>query len=96
MSRWELFTYGKIPFFELDNKSVVLEVVKGTRPKKPENCPDEVFEIMTKCWNASPEARPSFQALVEMLTKLKQQDPEVVRQVEDIENYYSVTQTMYN
>ena len=39
-------------------------VLQGERLPKPENCPNELYEIMLKCWNAVPSQRPTFQDLL--------------------------------
>jgi serine/threonine protein kinase len=48
---WEIFECGNIPYGGLSNKEVIEEVQRGTTLKQPSNCSDEVFEIMTECWN---------------------------------------------
>ena len=78
----------------MDNKTVSLEVVKGTRPEKPEDCPDNIFEIMQQCWKPDPDERPSFQALVPLFMQMKTDVPEESRQVENVQNYSRVN--MYN
>lgn len=90
-----MFSYGKIPFFELDNKDVALKVVNGMRPEQPKNCPDEVFEMMKQCWNAEPEERPSFKELAAAFMKMKNDAPEESKQVDNVENYYN-NHNLYN
>jgi serine/threonine protein kinase len=48
---WEIFERGEIPYGGLSPKDVIEEVKSGNTLKKPSNCSDEVFEIMTECWN---------------------------------------------
>jgi serine/threonine protein kinase len=48
---WEIFEYGAKPYAWLSNEEVVEKVQSGTRLGKPSNCSDEVFEIMTQCWD---------------------------------------------
>jgi serine/threonine protein kinase len=48
---WEIFEKGAKPYGWMSTNEVVEQVQKGTRLKKPSNCSDEVFEIMTQCWN---------------------------------------------
>lgn len=38
-------------------------IEKGQRLVKPENCPDEIYKIMTDCWQYRDRMRPNFQFL---------------------------------
>jgi serine/threonine protein kinase len=63
---WELITRkdiypGKNPL------NVAMEVVKGTRPPVPQDCPTEVSQLMEKCWDADPNKRPSFKEILRYL-----------------------------
>ena len=35
----------------------------------PENCPNEVYELMRSCWQLDPNARPSFEELADSLQR---------------------------
>ena len=49
---WEIFEFGAVPYEEwMSTKEVVEQVLSGTTLQKPSNCSDEVFAIMTECWN---------------------------------------------
>lgn len=54
---WEIFTYGKQPWYELANHEVIEAVSDGKILSKPEECPDAVYEIMLKCWKSPPSER---------------------------------------
>jgi serine/threonine protein kinase len=66
---WELFSFGTIPYAGKSNASVIEEVAAGYRLPSPENCPEEVYQLMVKCWNADPNERPSFKEMAELVEK---------------------------
>lgn len=35
--------------------------------ERPENCPDKLYELMRRCWQHRPSARPTFMEIIEML-----------------------------
>ncbi|KAG7330037.1 hypothetical protein KOW79_006259 [Hemibagrus wyckioides] len=64
---YEIVTYGKIPYTGLSNGEVMARVQRGYRMQCPENCPSELYEIMTSCWKAKPEERPTFEYMQSVL-----------------------------
>ena len=74
---WEVFQFGSgHPYRHLWERGAIefFQLVKyledGNRLAMPEFCPDEVFEVMKKCWNLDPDQRPSFEELKDTLEKL--------------------------
>jgi len=67
---WEIFSKGKIPFYNLTNAEVSEEVLKGGRLSAPVGCPDNIFEIARNCWKEDPLARPTFQQIYDQLLKI--------------------------
>jgi hypothetical protein len=45
-------------------------VVGGQRLERPDECPEEFFRILARCWEAKPERRPSFKELCEKVGKV--------------------------
>ena len=43
-----------------DDHQVRQKIEKGFRPGKPELAPKELYDIMAKCWDSDPRARPDF------------------------------------
>lgn len=35
--------------------------------ERPENCPDKLYELMRRCWQHRPSARPSFMEIITLL-----------------------------
>lgn len=66
---WEIFTYGKQPWFELSNSEVITAVSDGQLLRRPDNCPDEVYQVMLSCWKA-PNERATMNQLHIMLSNL--------------------------
>ena len=61
---WELFTYGEHPHPTLTNQEVFLKVSQQFYvPSPPDTCPQDVFLVMSSCWDRDPVARPNFLAL---------------------------------
>lgn len=67
---WEVFTYGKQPWYELANHEVIEQVTQGKILSQPPGCPDEMYSIMTSCWQ-QPQDRP---AMSEIHSRLKQME----------------------
>ncbi|XP_076828741.1 tyrosine-protein kinase Lyn-like isoform X4 [Brachyhypopomus gauderio] len=63
----ELITYGKIPYTGLSNAEVVARVQRGYRMPCPSNCPQALYDIMTSCWRAEAEERPTFDYMQSVL-----------------------------
>jgi serine/threonine protein kinase len=56
-----------VPWIDKTNLEVSDLILKGHRLPKPENCPQQLYDIMLKCWRNDPDDRPSFH---EVLTDL--------------------------
>ena len=50
---------GDLPYSHQRHDTVViLEVIRGIRPNRPPAVSDEVWDIMTACWETKPHKRP--------------------------------------
>lgn len=47
-------------------------IQKGDRPPLIEGCPKPIEDLMTSCWDPSPEKRPSMEYVVEIMRTLCQ------------------------
>ncbi|KAK3585735.1 hypothetical protein CHS0354_020304 [Potamilus streckersoni] len=72
---WEIATLGALPYQGYQWKQV-LEIVKGGfRLQQPKHCSDDIYHIMTRCWDVDPEQRPMFEELVQILKNVKNAEP---------------------
>ncbi|XP_061418424.1 tyrosine-protein kinase SRK2-like [Lethenteron reissneri] len=60
---YELITYGRMPYPEMNNMEVMKQLERGYRMPQPENCPPLFYSIMLECWNKKEEERPTFETL---------------------------------
>ena len=68
---WELFSYGELPFNGKSDEEVVRQVEEeGEGLTRPDKCPDDVFLMMSSCWEREALSRPSFFALHEHIFEL--------------------------
>uniref|UniRef100_UPI00398EFFDE macrophage-stimulating protein receptor-like n=1 Tax=Pristiophorus japonicus TaxID=55135 RepID=UPI00398EFFDE len=68
---WELLTRGAPPYPEIDPYDVTRYLLKGRRLPQPEYCPDELFNIMLRCWDPKSELRPKFTELVDEIGEMQ-------------------------
>ncbi|XP_076770780.1 tyrosine-protein kinase Fer isoform X2 [Arvicanthis niloticus] len=68
---WETFSLGVCPYPGMTNQQAREQVERGYRMSAPQNCPEEIFTIMLKCWDYKPENRPKFNDLHKELTAIK-------------------------
>ncbi|NXJ69968.1 MERTK kinase, partial [Rostratula benghalensis] len=75
VTMWEIATRGMTPYPGVQNHEIYEYLFHGQRLKKPEDCLDELYEIMSACWRANPAARPTFSQLKVHLEKLLENLP---------------------
>ncbi|XP_071165493.1 leukocyte tyrosine kinase receptor-like isoform X2 [Mytilus edulis] len=74
---WEIFSMGYMPYPGRTNHDVMQYVTSGGRLEAPQQCPPVMYQLMSICWAAIPETRPTFSELIERLQRAKQM-PEVI------------------
>ncbi|KAL9837655.1 tyrosine-protein kinase Fes/Fps isoform 2-T2 [Geothlypis trichas] len=57
---WEAFSLGAVPYANLSNQQTREAVEHGLRLDPPEQCPEEVYQLMQRCWEYDPHKRPNF------------------------------------
>uniref|UniRef100_A0A4X1VJD9 Tyrosine-protein kinase Mer n=2 Tax=Sus scrofa TaxID=9823 RepID=A0A4X1VJD9_PIG len=77
VTMWEIATRGMTPYPGVQNHEMYDYLLHGHRLKQPEDCLDELYEIMHSCWRAEPLDRPTFSVLRLQLEKLLESLPEV-------------------
>ncbi|EHB11718.1 Tyrosine-protein kinase HCK [Heterocephalus glaber] len=63
----EIVTYGRIPYPGMSNPEVIRALEHGYRMPRPDHCPEELYNIMTRCWKNRPEERPTFEYIQSVL-----------------------------
>ncbi|XP_035673058.1 tyrosine-protein kinase receptor torso-like [Branchiostoma floridae] len=64
---WEIVTLGGSPYPGLSGKELFRYLKAGYRMEKPENCRQEIYDIMLDCWQDKPQRRPTFTDIRERL-----------------------------
>ncbi|XP_041376466.1 BDNF/NT-3 growth factors receptor-like [Gigantopelta aegis] len=54
---WEIFTYGKQPWYRLSNTEVIQHVQNGALLECPDASTDDVYKMMLGCWARHPADR---------------------------------------
>ena len=65
---WELFSLGKTPYPGMGLNELIRELLGGYRMDKPQFATNEIGRLMTDCWKADPNERPTFNQLQEALS----------------------------
>ena len=51
----------------MSNPEVIRALEHGYRMPRPENCPEGLYNVMTRCWKNRPEERPTFEYIQSVL-----------------------------
>ncbi|KAK0056495.1 proto-oncogene tyrosine-protein kinase receptor Ret [Biomphalaria pfeifferi] len=70
---WEIVTLGASPYPGIPPERLFPLLSTGYRMDRPDDCPEELYAIMQKCWKGEPENRPNFSTLRDILDHLLQQ-----------------------
>ncbi|XP_057317296.1 discoidin domain-containing receptor 2-like isoform X2 [Hydractinia symbiolongicarpus] len=75
---WEIFTFARdSPYSDLTDPQVIenaCDCIQNTNKQfpyleQPGTCPDDVYELMVKCWHKSAESRPPFAYLYQIFNE---------------------------
>ncbi|MBN3283866.1 NTRK3 factor, partial [Polyodon spathula] len=72
---WEIFTYGKQPWFQLANNEVIECITQGRVLERPRVCPKEVYDLMLGCWQREPQQRLNIKDIQKILYALGKATP---------------------
>jgi hypothetical protein len=74
VTMWEIFMLAKErPYSDMEDLEVVddaIEKEERTLLQQPDHCPDDVFQVMMRCWAKDPKERATFDELHSALSKL--------------------------
>lgn len=68
MLLYEMLT-GEIPFESLNGNEVQAAILSARRPNIPEDTPQLLADLITKCWSPLPKDRPTFIEIVNTMTR---------------------------
>ncbi|XP_071884057.1 high affinity nerve growth factor receptor isoform X1 [Anas platyrhynchos] len=72
---WEIFTYGKQPWYQLSNTEAIECITQGRELERPRTCPSEVYDIMQSCWQREPQQRQRIKDIHSRLQALVKSPP---------------------
>ena len=74
VAMWEIFTFCQHqPYEELDDQEVIQDAVRGTSRQllpKPEGCPQDIYELMLRCWEYAADERANFKEIFSSLAAI--------------------------
>ena len=74
VTMWEIFKLTKTqPYEELDDQEMIQDAIRGASRQlldRPEACPMEVYQVMLRCWEYSPEDRATFEEVFNTLAAI--------------------------
>ncbi|XP_075455079.1 BDNF/NT-3 growth factors receptor isoform X2 [Ascaphus truei] len=72
---WEIFTYGKQPWYQLSNNEVIECITQGRVLQRPRTCSKEAYDLMLGCWHREPHMRLNIKEIHSLLQNLSKASP---------------------
>ncbi|XP_072111261.1 tyrosine kinase, non-receptor, 2b isoform X7 [Mobula birostris] len=83
---WEMYTYGQEPWVGLNGSQILHKIDKeGERLQRPEDCPQDIYNVMLQCWAHKPEDRPTFVALRDFLIEAQPTDMRALQDFSELD-----------
>ncbi|XP_076245437.1 muscle, skeletal receptor tyrosine-protein kinase [Calliopsis andreniformis] len=77
---WEVYSFGKQPYYGHNNEEVVKLILQGIMLIPPEGCPPFICQLMRECWKTDPKDRIKFADILETLEKAQDESVKVTQQ----------------
>ena len=74
----EMYQNGQEPYHDLKIAEVMAHVIAGNQHSRPAECSPAMYELLCSCWATDPSERPSFVAIVGVLSKTFQELNKIV------------------
>ncbi|XP_072022044.1 uncharacterized protein [Amphiura filiformis] len=71
---WEIGALGGTPYAKIDSKDLTSMLKSGYRMPKPDKCADDMYEVMTNCWQFEADLRPSFRELHRTVSRMLEEN----------------------
>uniref|UniRef100_A0A663EDA4 receptor protein-tyrosine kinase n=1 Tax=Aquila chrysaetos chrysaetos TaxID=223781 RepID=A0A663EDA4_AQUCH len=82
---WETLTSGQQPYPGFSNTEILHHVQSRERLESPNNCPDDLCDLMTRCWAQEPHNRPTFSYIQNKLQEVRRSLLSFIHYLEDKE-----------
>lgn len=73
---WEMFAFGETPYKDesIQEPNLFAKKIKNGEIKlrKPEDCPDSVYNLMNACWKIDKDSRPTFIEIQSLIDDIMQ------------------------
>lgn len=73
---WEIYSFGKQPYYGQSNEEVVKLILQGIMLIPPEDCPQVIWDLMRSCWKTEARDRIRF---TDIYTRLKKAHEELAQ-----------------
>ncbi|ESO12635.1 hypothetical protein HELRODRAFT_63524, partial [Helobdella robusta] len=70
---WEVLSLGNQPYLAQSNLEVLQYVRSGGILDRPSKCPDQLYNLMVRCWAYQPDKRPCFHTIVKLIKHVSHQ-----------------------
>lgn len=98
MTAYEIIT-GNEPFYEIGegrNLTIKRRILNGERPRFPENIPENMRNLISRCWSQNPEDRYTFDEIFQLLSNDFTHSPETINEDEVNEYLEMLTENNEN
>jgi len=75
---WEIVTLGASPYPGMNSYELVSFLQDGYRMDKPKHCSNELYAMSMSCWHITPQRRPTFDELADMLQRMIDEPKEFI------------------
>ena len=69
---WEIYSFALQPYYGMTHEEVVRFLQEGKILSCPDNTPENVYELMVRCWEKCPRHRPPFSNIAKTIRLLQE------------------------